>query len=309
MFHPADLIFRRLNTFLELKVENERLQEKLADLRLPKTRTMPQYGRSNRPEISLRRPSQPQNAYGARPTLSPLATSHPSTGYAQSSAASATTPYPVSVSMPMELSALSSASGLAGYTYPPQVNAPAAPAPYYSLEQQAEANRPRNTSFSNNPSGYGDYGQMLPPSTPTDRYSSYANALGMSGSIQPPPVIDDRRDSISGMSMDLRVAIGRRGSDAVYAGAAPIANGNSTGAVGAGATSERVGDDEDERGKKKKRRHAPDQFVCRTCGRTDSPEWRKGPDGPKTLCNACGLRWAKQVRKGDDAPKDGAEGE
>ncbi|WVN86967.1 cutinase palindrome-binding protein [Cryptococcus depauperatus CBS 7841] len=35
-------------------------------------------------------------------------------------------------------------------------------------------------------------------------------------------------------------------------------------------------------------------YVCVTCGRTDSPEWRKGPLGPKTLCNACGLRWAKR---------------
>ncbi|ORY34878.1 hypothetical protein BCR39DRAFT_515313 [Naematelia encephala] len=34
--------------------------------------------------------------------------------------------------------------------------------------------------------------------------------------------------------------------------------------------------------------------VCVSCGRTDSPEWRKGPLGPKTLCNACGLRWAKR---------------
>ena len=30
-------------------------------------------------------------------------------------------------------------------------------------------------------------------------------------------------------------------------------------------------------------------MVCRDCGRTDSPEWRKGPEGPKTLCNACGM--------------------
>lgn len=29
--------------------------------------------------------------------------------------------------------------------------------------------------------------------------------------------------------------------------------------------------------------------VCVTCGRTDSPEWRKGPLGPKTLCNVSGL--------------------
>ncbi|KAH8832580.1 blue light receptor [Flagelloscypha sp. PMI_526] len=40
-----------------------------------------------------------------------------------------------------------------------------------------------------------------------------------------------------------------------------------------------------------------DQHVCTTCGRTDSPEWRKGPMGPKSLCNACGLRWSKQAKK------------
>ena len=32
-------------------------------------------------------------------------------------------------------------------------------------------------------------------------------------------------------------------------------------------------------------------------GTLDSPEWRKGPNGPKTLCNACGLRWAKKEKK------------
>ncbi|KAL4248834.1 Plant GATA Transcription Factor [Abortiporus biennis] len=48
--------------------------------------------------------------------------------------------------------------------------------------------------------------------------------------------------------------------------------------------------------KKQKKLYTTDQYVCVTCGRTDSPEWRKGPLGPKTLCNACGLRWAKSVR-------------
>ncbi|KAJ3121598.1 blue light receptor [Nowakowskiella sp. JEL0407] len=33
------------------------------------------------------------------------------------------------------------------------------------------------------------------------------------------------------------------------------------------------------------------------CQRTESPEWRRGPDGPKTLCNACGLRYARNQRK------------
>ncbi|OZJ04281.1 hypothetical protein BZG36_02582 [Bifiguratus adelaidae] len=54
---------------------------------------------------------------------------------------------------------------------------------------------------------------------------------------------------------------------------------------------------------KKKRRYAKhrraDQHagkVCLFCGRTDSPEWRRGPNGTKELCNACGLRYAKNPK-------------
>ncbi|KAL7424878.1 white collar 2 type of transcription factor [Cryptotrichosporon argae] len=74
------------------------------------------------------------------------------------------------------------------------------------------------------------------------------------------------------------------------------------GGGGAGALDGRGGGDA--RGEKKRKRGsvavpAPGaagegMHVCVTCGRTDSPEWRKGPLGPKTLCNACGLRWAKR---------------
>jgi hypothetical protein len=31
-------------------------------------------------------------------------------------------------------------------------------------------------------------------------------------------------------------------------------------------------------------------YMCFSCGNLDSPEWRKGPHGPKTLCNACGCK-------------------
>ncbi|RYP21637.1 hypothetical protein DL765_002098 [Monosporascus sp. GIB2] len=34
--------------------------------------------------------------------------------------------------------------------------------------------------------------------------------------------------------------------------------------------------------------------ACQRCGRTDTPEWRTGPEGRKTLCNVCGLLYAKQ---------------
>ena len=39
---------------------------------------------------------------------------------------------------------------------------------------------------------------------------------------------------------------------------------------------------------KKKKMKVADEYVCTDCGTLDSPEWRKGPNGPKTLCNACG---------------------
>lgn len=48
---------------------------------------------------------------------------------------------------------------------------------------------------------------------------------------------------------------------------------------------------------KKKKLKIADEYVCADCGTLDSPEWRKGPKGPKTLCNACGLRWAKKEKK------------
>ncbi|KAL2860725.1 GATA transcription factor LreB [Aspergillus lucknowensis] len=45
------------------------------------------------------------------------------------------------------------------------------------------------------------------------------------------------------------------------------------------------------------RKRLKGEYRCVACGTSDSPEWRKGPDGPKTMCNACGLRWAKREKK------------
>jgi PAS domain S-box-containing protein len=39
-----------------------------------------------------------------------------------------------------------------------------------------------------------------------------------------------------------------------------------------------------------RRKRLKGQHVCSDCGTADSPEWRKGPNGPKTLCNACGCK-------------------
>lgn len=48
--------------------------------------------------------------------------------------------------------------------------------------------------------------------------------------------------------------------------------------------------------------------MCAQCQSTDSPEWRKGPNGPKELCNACGLRYAKTLaaKKTDNTSQQSA---
>lgn len=39
-----------------------------------------------------------------------------------------------------------------------------------------------------------------------------------------------------------------------------------------------------------RRKRLKGKYQCTDCGTSDSPEWRKGPRGPKTLCNACGCK-------------------
>lgn len=41
---------------------------------------------------------------------------------------------------------------------------------------------------------------------------------------------------------------------------------------------------------------------CRSCGTTETPEWRKGPDGQKSLCNACGLHFANNMKREKEIP-------
>lgn len=47
------------------------------------------------------------------------------------------------------------------------------------------------------------------------------------------------------------------------------------------------------------------KIKCMQCGSESTPEWRKGPDGARTLCNACGLFHNKMVKK--LGPKAAAE--
>jgi len=49
--------------------------------------------------------------------------------------------------------------------------------------------------------------------------------------------------------------------------------------------------------KRKRRKAITTDRVCKICGDTQTPEWRKGPQGSHTLCNACGLNYAKKVKQ------------
>lgn len=49
--------------------------------------------------------------------------------------------------------------------------------------------------------------------------------------------------------------------------------------------------------KRPKRGRAAPPGRCHSCNRAETPEWRRGPDGARTLCNACGLHYAKMSRK------------
>ncbi|CAK5268378.1 unnamed protein product [Mycena citricolor] len=49
--------------------------------------------------------------------------------------------------------------------------------------------------------------------------------------------------------------------------------------------------------KYRKRSRATPPGKCHSCQIQETPEWRRGPDGARTLCNACGLHYAKMLRK------------
>jgi len=58
--------------------------------------------------------------------------------------------------------------------------------------------------------------------------------------------------------------------------------------------------------KYRKRSRATPPGKCHSCNIRETPEWRRGPDGARTLCNACGLHYAKLMRKRD---KNGLNGD
>ncbi|KAJ7455312.1 hypothetical protein B0H11DRAFT_1926181 [Mycena galericulata] len=63
--------------------------------------------------------------------------------------------------------------------------------------------------------------------------------------------------------------------------------------------------------KYRKRSRATPPGKCHSCNIRETPEWRRGPDGARTLCNACGLRpcflWCCAIGGADGATLDYAK--
>ncbi|RDX48137.1 hypothetical protein OH76DRAFT_677417 [Lentinus brumalis] len=58
------------------------------------------------------------------------------------------------------------------------------------------------------------------------------------------------------------------------------------------------GDDDGNQARQQGESQAPTEGqTCLGCSATSTPEWRRGPMGPRTLCNACGLVYAKLIKK------------
>lgn len=47
-------------------------------------------------------------------------------------------------------------------------------------------------------------------------------------------------------------------------------------------------------------------LICEFCQTTETPEWRRGPNGPATLCNACGIRYANKKKKDKEVRMKGS---
>ncbi|EXJ87317.1 hypothetical protein A1O3_04276 [Capronia epimyces CBS 606.96] len=152
-------------------------------------------------------------------------------------------------------------------------------------------------------SEYQDYNGMPPPAKPTvSNVALTREALDEANAYVRPDSIRDKMaryegsshvDSIE-MMTGLRYREGERSHGISTGGNSPALIRGDAGIEIPFEKNEARYSYADKRQKKVK---SADEYVCTDCGTLDSPEWRKGPNGPKTLCNACGLRWAKKEKK------------
>ncbi|PFH54243.1 hypothetical protein AMATHDRAFT_78532 [Amanita thiersii Skay4041] len=148
---------------------------------------------------------------------------------------------------------------------------------------------------------------LLPPQPAVSPSNPMSTSIYATSTMQPQHALPEQDPAQASDSSTLYFPPSATPLDDSASGTRSIYDGTYYGSSKVYISSSQLDDDGEDNVKKKKlkKTHSSEQYVCITCGRTDSPEWRKGPLGPKTLCNACGLRWAKQMRKYDD-PAEGS---
>ncbi|MCJ1265204.1 blue light receptor [Lobaria immixta] len=163
--------------------------------------------------------------------------------------------------------------------------------------QRTESETPGSASMTSTQSN--DYNGMPPPAKPSVSITALTQQnLDEANASAKPDSINDKMARYEGathietieMLTGLRYRDGERSQG--------ISTGDASPALIRGDAGIAIPIDKDNRaGDKKKKMKVADEYVCTDCGTLDSPEWRKGPSGPKTLCNACGLRWAKKEKR------------
>ncbi|KAF9584485.1 hypothetical protein BGW38_006301 [Lunasporangiospora selenospora] len=73
--------------------------------------------------------------------------------------------------------------------------------------------------------------------------------------------------------------------------------GRMVGAIQANKLSKSDKSDEPHQKYRKRAKRVQPPGRCLSCDSSDTPEWRRGPDGARTLCNACGLHYAKLLKR------------
>ena len=159
-----------------------------------------------------------------------------------------------------------------------------------SNTQTSESVTPGSTSMTSTQSN--DYNSMPPPAKPGISNTALTQQnLDEANASSKPDSINDKMARYEGathfetieMLTGLRYRDGERSQG--------ISTGDASPALIRGDAGIAIPVDKENRlGDKKKKLKVADEYVCTDCGTLDSPEWRKGPTGPKTLCNACGRK-------------------
>ena len=160
-----------------------------------------------------------------------------------------------------------------------------------SETQRTDSETANSASFASGQSN--DYNGMPPPAKPSVSNTALTQQnLDEANAISKPDSINDKMARYEGathietieMLTGLRYRDGERSQG--------ISTGDASPALIRGDAGIAIPVDKDSKAAdKKKKLKVADEYVCTDCGTLDSPEWRRGEKGAKSLCNACGCKY------------------